>query len=323
MLYGGFVANLSRRIDEKLADISAVYNFDNGDEFEIAICDVLAEILPEKYGIARGFAVNKFGDLAGDDIIIYDRTKFPTLRMLKSGRYDRKEKIPIEAIYAYIEAKNGLNDETLLKAVNQVANVKTLCSSREGFPICLGDSYVRQIPEKVNYFGNYPLIRNPVFGMVWGRKSLVDDGGKQDKTDLMLRLSLDSFPKTFHVPDLIVAGPNHYLSPTGILETGQNLPTTFFIPEISRGYQFVRRDNMSFASGIIQLLAALDYIQLGRMPWSDIINDTRNPGRDRDMDPVVGPITIQNPWIENTSTGAATTINALLNRFDGDGAGVA
>lgn len=308
MLYGGFVDDLSRRIDQKLADISAVYNFDNGDEFEIAICDVLADILPEKYGIARGFAVNKSGELAGDDILIYDRTKFPTLRMLKSNRFDRKEKIPIEAIYAYIEAKNGLNNETLLKAINQVAAVKTLCSTREPFPICLGDAYVRQIPETVNYFGNYPLIRNPVFGMVWGRKSLVDDGGKDDKTDQMLRASLHSFPKTYEIPDFIVAGPNHYLSPTGVLENGENLPTTFFIPGISKGYQFVRRDSLSFASGLIELLAALDFIQLGRMPWADIINDTRNPDRNRALDPVVAPITIRNPWIETNLT-AEPTVN--------------
>src|SRR5580692_9222880 len=101
--YDGFVKNLAARFDEALNEIAAVYNFDFGNEFEVAICKVLRRAIPHRYGICRGFVVNAEGQAAGDDIIIYDRIRFPTLRALGQEDYSLKEKIPIEAVYAYIE----------------------------------------------------------------------------------------------------------------------------------------------------------------------------------------------------------------------------
>lgn len=39
--YDNYVADLSRKFLSRLEDIKADYNFDLGDEFEIAICEIL------------------------------------------------------------------------------------------------------------------------------------------------------------------------------------------------------------------------------------------------------------------------------------------
>src|SRR5581483_5839792 len=100
-LYKGYVANVARRFDEALSQIAANHNLELGGEFEIALCRTLRNALPHRYGVCRGFVVNAEGDAAGDDIIIYDRARFPTLRALGDEDFSRLENIPIEAVYAY------------------------------------------------------------------------------------------------------------------------------------------------------------------------------------------------------------------------------
>jgi hypothetical protein len=68
--------------------------------------------------------------MAGDDIIVFDTTRSPVLRAL--GNYlSRKEKVPAEAVLAYIEAKHTLSihgegGQSLQKATEQTAAVKAL-----------------------------------------------------------------------------------------------------------------------------------------------------------------------------------------------------
>ena len=50
--------------------------------------------------------MDRHGNTAGDDIITYDQELYPTLRFLDSdNQYAQKEQIPVEVVYAYIEAK--------------------------------------------------------------------------------------------------------------------------------------------------------------------------------------------------------------------------
>src|SRR6266498_5826443 len=139
LLYGDFVRNMARRFDEALSEIESTYNFELGDEFEIAICNTLRRILPHRFGICRGYVVNRDGEVAGDDIIIYERIRFPTARLLGED-YSRKEKVPIEAVFAYIEAKHTLQlvgdgGSSLLNALRQAGAVKALCEQRQPVPL--------------------------------------------------------------------------------------------------------------------------------------------------------------------------------------------
>lgn len=78
--YDNYPQRLSRQILSRFLEIEAIYNFEFGDETEIALCQILINILPDKYGVCRGFVINKEGVKAGDDIIIYDKMNFPLIR---------------------------------------------------------------------------------------------------------------------------------------------------------------------------------------------------------------------------------------------------
>ena len=69
----------------------------------MSVCKFLRRFLPLKYGICRGFVVDRHGNT---DIITYDQELYPTLRFLDSdNQFAQKEQIPVEVVYAYIEAK--------------------------------------------------------------------------------------------------------------------------------------------------------------------------------------------------------------------------
>ena len=69
-MYSNYLETLDIRFKAAFSTIDTVYSFDCGPELEIALCNVLRDALPQKYGICRGFAVDRSGNLFGDDIII-------------------------------------------------------------------------------------------------------------------------------------------------------------------------------------------------------------------------------------------------------------
>jgi hypothetical protein len=89
--YRNYVRRLSVQFEAVLAGLAAVYGFDYGPDFEIAVCQILRRIIPRRYGICRGHAVDLAGNEAGDDIIIFDASVFPTLRILSDEDYARRE----------------------------------------------------------------------------------------------------------------------------------------------------------------------------------------------------------------------------------------
>jgi hypothetical protein len=76
LMYDGFIKKIATAFEGALAEIDAGFNFDYGPEFEIVMCKTLRRILPQKFGVCRGYLVNQKGTTKGDDIIIYE--KIPT-----------------------------------------------------------------------------------------------------------------------------------------------------------------------------------------------------------------------------------------------------
>ncbi|MEK7122900.1 MAG: hypothetical protein AAB855_03525, partial [Patescibacteria group bacterium] len=68
MLYDNYVIDLAAKINSEISNIKAEYGFKIGRDFEFILCRLLSKILPNKYGIVRGFVVAKDGSKAGDDI---------------------------------------------------------------------------------------------------------------------------------------------------------------------------------------------------------------------------------------------------------------
>ncbi|WP_265535442.1 hypothetical protein [Pseudomonas saponiphila] len=45
-LYRGYIERLAKKVEARRQDIEAIYNFDLGDEFELALCALLEDVLP-------------------------------------------------------------------------------------------------------------------------------------------------------------------------------------------------------------------------------------------------------------------------------------
>ena len=277
MVYSKMIDTYSNAIENKFSEISTRYNFDKGEEFEIAICELLQSILPDKYGICRGFVVTETDNFAGDDIIIYDKDRFPTLRLLEKQKFDKKQEIPVEAVYAYIEAKHTLHlldnesGQSLYKAFEQVNNVKKLEREKRGllsidpYSTFGGNFHTDRI--------NWPNYLNPLYGAIISRY-VRNSSNKPEilSTEMLDTLAKAPLPKGTHIPDLVVLGSNDIMFPGIKNNTEMIYDSPFYIDgKSSLIHNTVKKS--ALALGMIKLLYALDTIRLDKMPYRKIINN--------------------------------------------------
>lgn len=277
MLYDDYIKNLTTKIVKKFDDISAEYNFDLGHEFENALCKILRDFLPNRYGICRGFVVSSIGVKEGDDIIIYDRDRFPTLRLLEKDNFEIKEQIPIEAVYAYIEAKHSLTSDAFTKSISQIVKVKKLCATRDKQKLYQIDPYVDTNLRPPYQIEHLPEYRNPIFTMVFSRFGLENKNVNSDDIEKFLKTELEKLTKEDFefFPELIIAGNNNFLS-TAFQKNSENKPTLFHLFDRENcGYQVVKSEGIAFGIAFAHLIAAMDWIRLGKMPWENIINESK------------------------------------------------
>lgn len=273
-LYDDFLPGFQKKIDSFFASIKANHNFDLGIEFEIQICKILRDFLPSKYGVCRGFVVNRYGDKAGDDVIIYDQERFPTLRTLPKDDFTLKEEIPIEAVYAYLEIKHNLTKETLNKALAQVAAVKKLVLQRTQMTIYQMDPYIASDLTQLNPVEYLPSFRNPIFCGIIGKLSNGTDD--VEIVDEFLHSHMDDLIQTedykFY-PELIIGSPSN-IARTSYIKDSTTFPTIFhFINNYGCVYQIIKTPNLSYAICFSYLMVAIDFIRLGQMPWAEILNN--------------------------------------------------
>lgn len=276
--YRNFVHTLSKRISANLDTIEIQHNFEYGPEFEIVMCEVLQNALADKFGITRGYVVDINGAAAGDDIVIFEKSRFPTLAIRENGKFARKEFVPIEATYCYIEAKHTINLEgddpqSLSHACNQISKVKELCSTRSTISpnqiapyFNVGEKLVASSPP------DFPKILNPMFGVLFARQVRRRKGGaiitNAEQIDSILATQGIS---SNEAPDLLVLGENNLILPTLQDQTsGQHkVRSPFFIPGRS-AYHTRKVNGIAFGIGFTLIMAALDWINLGVMPWHKI-----------------------------------------------------
>jgi hypothetical protein len=282
MMYDNFIMKLSEKIERSFSEIQAGFNFDYGDEFEVALCKVLRLILPVKYGICRGFVVSPDGRKAGDDIIIFDQERFPTLRALSREEFSTKEQIPIEAVYAYVEAKHKLTTKSFVKSIRQIIEVKRLCSERPKMALFQADPYISPDPRNTHVPESMPSYRNPIFTMVFARYSDdldLDDDNDRSRANSFLRSGLNALKRNKDdddfLPELVVAGRSNFMS-TSYLRGDETKPTLFHLGHKAVfGYQVIERKGVAFGIAFAHLMAAIDWIRLGKMPWEEILNESK------------------------------------------------
>lgn len=286
-MYDDYILKLSEKIQRYFAAIQGQYNFDKGPEFEVALCRVLRRFLPIKYGICRGFVVDLNGDKEGDDIIIFDQERFPTLRLLAKEDYSIKEQIPIEAIYAYVEAKHRLTPKSFAKSIRQIVAVKRLCLTRPKMGLYQADPYIGPDSRMTYISPSLPDFRNPVFTMVFSLFSdEMDSGDRNDGSRINSFLSAQlnalalSSDDQLLLPELVVAGKSNFLS-TAYVDDNGNKPTLFHLGyKTTVAYQVVERRELAFGIAFTHLMAAIDWIRLGKMPWENMLNESKGQGRD-------------------------------------------
>ena len=270
-LYNDLVRKIALSFDEALAKIQVEYSFDFGTEFEVAICKTLRQILPPKFGICRGFVINRSGEQAGDDVIIYEQTRFPTFRQLGDD-YSRKEKIPIEAVFAYIEAKHTLQlvgdgDSSLLKALRQAARVKALCDQRDPVPLNQVAPHVNlEATFNISSPPGWPSKRNPVYTAILSRQVRIEQSGPVIEDPAQIYTTLVGWSGDVEQPtDLIVAGRSNISIPVVELSDGQLSVMSPFCLDSSNKLISKIVDGFAFGVALTHLLWALDNIELGLM----------------------------------------------------------
>lgn len=269
-----FVDIISKKCNSIFDEISVTYSFDNGDEFEIALCKLLRIILPNKFGIVRGFIIDKYGNKAGDDIIIYDQERFPTLRLLESNNFSNKSEIPFEAVYAYIEAKNTLyieenGGQSLDKALSQIENIKNL--KRDIVPLNKLNSRIsfEGIANLKNQF--WPEISNPFYTAIISRNlktKLNQSETDPKKLHNSFLINGNSVINNSNCPDLIIAGSNFI----GVPAITTQIESPFYIKDLSHLALF-QTQGTSYGIGLSFMMYALDYILLGNLHWPTILAD--------------------------------------------------
>jgi hypothetical protein len=279
--YKNFIQTLSTHFIDGLNTIKTEYNFDYGDEFELTLCHLLNRILPHEFGTVRGHIVSMKNETAGDDLVIFKKSRFPTLALRPKGDISRKEFIPAEAAYCYIETKHTINilgndEQSLAKACQQVSNAKKLIQTREVrdgthiskyININPGQGMSLKMPE------DFPNFVNPAYGIIIARNVRIERNGSviSDPYELLSNLTKLNITISSELsPDLIVLGDSVIILPA-LNKNGEKVLRSPFYIEGRSGLHVQCVPNKSYGIAIAMLMQALDWIELGVMPWHKIV----------------------------------------------------
>lgn len=278
-MYKDAIGRLSRLVEAELLRLEAIYNFEHGPEFEIALCRLLRSALPSRYGICRGYLITSDNQIAADDIVIFDRDGSPTLRMLEQDDYSRKEYVPVEAVYAYIEAKHTVHldlgeESSIFRACSQVASVKSL--PRAGRPHeQITDDFTLKTDFLKLEIGKlcHPRIQNPIVGAIFSRYVA---WGKQrrEANELYNRPEINLGVDVALQPDLLILG-NDMIGLPGKSD-GKYINLTLFRGTTDNSIHLFVVKNRAIALGIVSLIHKLNTIRLNKIDWAPVITEQLN-----------------------------------------------
>jgi hypothetical protein len=103
------------------------HNLEKGLGNEQSLRDLLADILPHRYGVAKGKIINSSGEMSRQlDIIIYDSLNYPVLFIDEN----KNQILPVEGVYGVIEVKTSLTSGLLTEAFDNLFSVYSLHQRR-------------------------------------------------------------------------------------------------------------------------------------------------------------------------------------------------
>ncbi len=278
-MYDNYIKKISDRFESRFNEIDPKWNFDIGNEFEVELATLIDELLPDKFGVCRGFVTPIDGIAKGDDIIIYDKMNVPLVKPPNSHKFTRKESVPLEATYAYIEAKNTveLKDKSagtyIGKALDQVAQIKKLERRPRPFSKIIRGVNLESLKFERNI--GTPQILNPMFTAIIARGVRIN--GKLVTDIKIIKENLPDDTGDFG-PDLIILGSNIGIAPYYVdkLETSKTFGINYESPFcVGDRHEMIvyEMPKMAYGFGLCSLLYALELIKLDIMPWRKVLGE--------------------------------------------------
>jgi len=278
--YKGLIPTLAKEFLASVESIRAEHGFDLGPEFEIILCKLLRKLLPSRYGICRGYLTNSKGEVAGDDIVIFDQIRFPTIALRQDEDFSRKDYVPIEAACCYIEAKYTINiigddGQSLSKAISQVSAAKKLCSQRTPVSLLALSPHINAEGFSVSMPDGWPEQKNPLFTAIIASQIRKKKGDRDflsagDARNLMV----GDFKVDQYSQDLCVFGQRLIGIPAVLLsKEKREIRSPFQVYGKTVPMVMALNEDNGFALGLIQIMWALDWIQLGKIPWTNVIRN--------------------------------------------------
>ena len=286
--YRDYLATINQRFEALFSEIKTVHNYENGPEFETALCAAFRAILPQKYGVCCGYVFTVDGREIGDDIIIYDQQKFPVLRFLNTNDYTKRQHIPVEAVVAYIEAKNTIimkdgENNSLSRAIKQSTDIKRL--GRQEIPINPFHEYGVTLGKhlQIDTYLGHPQINNPFFTCIFARGVREKKGGKlldnEKITELLMkRKNVSSEGET---PDLVVLNSDVFLYPV----VNGTFVSPFYRKDLEGSKLFIQREiGCAWGLAIALMFDAFSKIHLSGMDWTGIFSNALNMNQVDDIE---------------------------------------
>ena len=143
-----------------------------GDDSELNWKGMLESILPTRYRVSKGFAIDADGGRSGQiDLLIYDRHFSPVL--LDVGDYLF---VPAEAVFAALEVKQTMDRGTVEYAAEKVASVRSLRRTSAPVPYVEGKYKPKELHRIIGGLLTMDSGWNPPLGEPL-EKALQDFGG--------------------------------------------------------------------------------------------------------------------------------------------------
>lgn len=143
-----------------------------GDDSELNWRGMLESILPTRYRVSKGFAIDADGKRSEQiDLLIYDRHFSPVL--LDVGDYLF---VPAEAVFAALEVKQEMSRDTIKYAAEKVASVRNLRRTSAPVPYVEGEYSPKRLHRIIGGLLTMDTQWNPPLGDPLA-KALKDFGG--------------------------------------------------------------------------------------------------------------------------------------------------
>jgi hypothetical protein len=192
-----------------------------------------------------------------------------------------KEQVPLEAVLAYVELKHTLYLEgddaektSLAKACKQVRGVHELperekVTALQIHPaLSLDPRGFAPVP-RPGYFDH----RNPLYCALFARNLVVSKTEKREPTMDEIGAAIDRELKIGRIPDAIAAG-EALVVPAFKVGDKTEIRPVLRPPGVFPHGSLIK--DGSIGLGILHLLWVIEQLELGRIPWSDVLADAEN-----------------------------------------------